>query len=258
MDAIDERWTYVAEGAPKPFIHPLRTPAGHCVTRLAPPDHAWHRGLWFTIKYVNGDNFWEEVEPHGTVRHVGPEALEWVAPSGDVVLREKRRLSAVELDDDAWALDLRSVLTATVDVTLDRTPFSTWGGYGGLALRGPGDWHDTRLLLDDDTVHDRLLGVASAWCDLSGAFAADGSTGGIALLDHPTNPRTPVPWYGSTRSPTYGTEGWSNFLNAAFLFHEPLQVGAGDELAFTYRAVLHDGIWSADLLGATHERWARR
>ena len=49
-------------GKPKPFFHPLSTPAGHCLSIFEPHDHPWHRGLWFTIKLINGENFSPEQE----------------------------------------------------------------------------------------------------------------------------------------------------------------------------------------------------
>ena len=55
-------WQYVYGGKPKPFFHPVRTPAGFTLTLFEPHDHIWHRGLWFTIKFINGENFWEEPE----------------------------------------------------------------------------------------------------------------------------------------------------------------------------------------------------
>jgi hypothetical protein len=65
-----------------------------------------------------------------------------------------------------------------------------------------------------------------------------------------------VPWYGSTRSTTYGDEGWSNFLNAAFLWDSALSVGAGEPLAFRYRVVVHDDTWSPARCGEEWERFA--
>ena len=82
----------------------------------------------------------------------------------------------------------------------------------------------------------------------------DGAPAGIAMLDHPDNPRHPVPFYGSTRAATYG-EGWSNFLNAAFLFHEPLDVGA-EALRIRHRVVVHDGAWDPDRVEAAWAGWA--
>ena len=95
----------------------------------------------------------------------------------------------------------------------DRTPFTTWGGYGGLAVRGPGDWHDTLIRLADGSIQERVLGEASEWCDLAGTVGADGAEApaGLSFFNAPTNPRHPLPWYGSSRAATYGDEGWSNF-----------------------------------------------
>ena len=74
--------------------------------------------------------------------------------------------------------------------------------------------------------------------------------------DHgPGNPRHPVPWYGSTRAATYGDEGWSNFLNAAFLWDAALAVAGGATLPFRYRVVVHDGSWTADRCAEAWERW---
>jgi hypothetical protein len=191
---------------------------------MQPADHPWHRALWFAIKYVDDENFWEEVAPYGVQRHTGPPAIEgpdvagrttlegtlrWTRPDQrSAAFEERRRLTHVPLGEDAYAIDLDTTLTAVRAATIRSEPFTTWGGYGGLSLRGRSDWHDTRLLLADGSVHDRVIGVASPWCDLSGPVG-EGSldVGGVAILDHPGNRRSPVPWYGSTRAATYGDDG---------------------------------------------------
>ena len=247
-------WTYNADHRKRPNVHPLRAPTGAVLTCDAPPDHPWHHGLWFTIKYVNGENFWEEYDSYGVLRHVDASTLHWIRPDREtVVIVDRRTLTDVHLGEGAAAIDWSEVLTPQVDVVLDRTEFTTWGGYGGLALRGRPDWTDTRFLLADGSEHERMLGLPSPWCDLSGTVA--GAEAGVLLLDHPDNPRSPVPWYGSTRNATYGEEGWSNFVNAAFLWDSALEVAAGAPLAFRYRVVAHDGIWDVDRCAAEHARF---
>ncbi len=260
----DDLWTYVHEARKRPHIHPVRTPSGAVLTRDAPPDHPWHHALWFTIKFVNEENFWEEhPPPYGVLRHTDEPTvdetsvrgtLDWIRPDRETVaLTEERSLTHVPLADDAYAIDFSTTLTPRTDVVFDRTPFTTWGGYGGLALRGRGDWTDTRLLLADLGERERTLGDRARWCDLSGTV--DGGTGGILILDRPGNPRHPVPWYGSTRAATYGDEGWSNFLNAAFLWDEALFVSVGSSLSFAYRVVVHDEVWDVDRCEQAWSDW---
>ncbi|MEA3076760.1 MAG: hypothetical protein QOF60_1668 [Actinomycetota bacterium] len=247
-------WTYNADHRKRPNVHPLRAPSGAVLTRDAPADHPWHHALWFTVKYVNGENFWEEVDAYGVLRHVGPTAVHWIRPDrSTVAIVDERTLTDVDLGDGAYAIDWAIDLTPQADTTFDRTPFTTWGGYGGLSLRGRPDWTDTRLLLADGSEHERVLGVSSEWCDLSGTV--EGSAAGVLIIDHPSNPRYPVPWYGSTRAATYGDEGWSNFVNAAFLWDSALEVAKGDTLSFRYRVVVHDGVWSHDRCAAERERF---
>jgi hypothetical protein len=237
-----KHFVYNAEHRKRPNFHPVATPSGKVLTRDAPADHPWHHGLWFTIKYVNGENFWEEDPPYGVLRHTSDMNLDWIRPDREtVVIKEDRRIDHVDLADDAYAIDLSIRITPQVDVVLDTTPFTTWGGYSGLALRGRGDWTDTRFLLADGTTFtdERMLGVPSAWCDLSGTV--DGGEAGMLIVPH-----VETPWYGSTRADNYGDEGWSNFLNAAFLWNGPIEVAAGHVLPFDYRIVVHDGTWTRE------------
>jgi hypothetical protein len=245
-------WSMVWD-APRPFVDPVLTPAGARLTVEAPADHPWHHALWFTIKFVNGENFWEEYGEFGTLRTRdvtelatgGTRAIiDWVRPDGaTVALTETRTLTPITLGDHAYAIDWAEELVPVADTELDRTPFTTWGGYGGLTLRGSPDWHDTKLLLPDGSVQDRLLGERAEWCALAGfAPGADGRDGacGVVIADHPANPRFPTPWYGSNRAETYG-DGWANFLNAAFLWEEPLSVDAGTPLRLRHLVIVHDG-----------------
>ena len=258
-------WRYDYGSAPKPFFHPLRTPRGFCLSLFQPHDHIWHRGLWFTIKFVNGLNFWEENGEFGSQHTLLPprvehfadgsfsweSALNWKHPSRDEpLLRENRRIIYRPLEDDAYALDWNIELRSEAEVMLDRTPFSTWGGYGGLTLRGNRNWHSTQLRFPDGTTSDRPTGQSATWCDFSGTFDGGANCcGGLALFDHPANPRHPTPWYGTT--------GAGHYLNAAFLFHEPLIVRPDEPLVLRYRALVHDDAWETSRLNAAYEDFIR-
>lgn len=255
-------WTLDYASRPKPFFHPVRTPQGHTLSIAEPYDHLWHRGLWFTFKFVNGDNFWEERDTFGSqivrgiprIDHGDPDsltvtmALDWMPSGGlDAVMAEQRTITyrpSVDADTYDWS----TVITPNRDVEIDRTPYTKWGGYGGLSFRGSRHWHVDRYLLPDGPIERLAPGTRASWCDLSGRI--DGGTGlegGLAMLDHPGNPRYPTPWYAGS--------GAGTFINAALVFHEPMSLSKGEELHLRYRVLVHDGTWDADRLANEHARF---
>lgn len=73
-------------------------------------------------------------------------------------------------------------------------------------------------------------GARARWCDFSGPLDG-GSHGGVALLDHPSNPRHPTAWHN-----------WNNMMIMASLtFHDPLLLRKGQELDLFYRVFVHSG-----------------
>ena len=248
------RYQYV--GAPKPALHPVTSPAGHVLTSCEPEDHPWHRGLWFTIKYLDDDNFWEEMPPFGTQDTAaapdltdtpsGAEIvhrLDWFRPrSSTIAITETRRIHAHAVSESAYAIDLTFQLVPTTSLRLDRTPFTTWGGYGGLSYRAAVGWEDPRLSVEG-TVTERPTGQTGRWASLTGQLP-DGSRAGMSIFDSPDNSRHPTPWYGLAK-PEF------SFVNAAMLFHEPMHLDAGQELKLAYRVLVHDGeMMTADLNAA--------
>ena len=98
---MSDLWTYNAAHRKRPNVHPLRTPSGVTLTRDAPEDHPWHHGLWFTIKFVNEENFWEEYDTYGVLRHVDDHTVHWIRPDREtVVIVDKRTLAHVDLGVD--------------------------------------------------------------------------------------------------------------------------------------------------------------
>ncbi|MDR3710454.1 MAG: PmoA family protein [Capsulimonadaceae bacterium] len=253
--------TYDYASAPKPFFHPLNTPAGHTMTVFQPRDHFWHRGLWFAIKFVNGDNFWEENDPFGSQVTIRPPMLD-VSPAGAIEIRsmlnwthpayalapifESRSVIVHAPDKSCYALDFETTILPSIDVVLDRTPFTTWGGYGGLALRGHRGWQETAIEFSDGTTSSRPTGQTADWAHLTGVL--DGGpdlSAGIAILSHPSNPRHPSPWYGQA--------GYGNFLCAAPLFHEPMPLAKHSRLCLRYRVLIHDGRLESDEVQKEYE-----
>ena len=245
--------TYRWGGLPKACIHPLITPTGHRLTGFEMSDHVWHRGIWFTIKFVNGSNFWEEQAPFGVQKSVSDPTCavldrdrvrvlhftQWESEATGVAIDERRQITFAPGVID-WSCELR----AKADLTLDRTPYTTWGGYGGLSYRASRELHDVNFLLPNGDAVTSLAGQPHDWTVMQAAVDGGRASGGtgqrvsIGMIDHPTNPRSPVPWYNKSGN------GF-NYMNAAFLFHEPCIVKRGESLKFNYRICYRDGQWSA-------------
>lgn len=248
------RYNYQLEGdvsAPRPFCHPIRTPAGIEITALEPLDHTWHRGLWFAWKFVNGVNYWEEqgeivgrqitlappvIEPAAAQNAVRwTSEIAWRDAQGGVEttrLRERRVIACRLADDGALALDWTSEQTAQEDVLLDRTPFTTWGGYGGLFVRLTQALQEQTIVLDDGTTTDRPLGETARWGAIQGRLdTGRDNQAALVFLPSPQNRRAPEPFYGSAR-PFY------NFFGPAPLFHEPLPLARGETLRLAYRVLV--------------------
>ncbi len=264
VDRSRPLFTYDYGNKPRPYFHPLHTLGGNLLTNYEPTDHVWHRGLWFTFKFVNGVNFWEEYDGFGRqvtvgvpeISHEGPshtalrQELVWRGPDGTEYLSEQREIAIRVVSESAYHLDFSTDLTAITDLTLDRTPFTTWGGYGGLVLRGNRNWVDTKITLAEGSSTDRPTGVTGNWASLAGPFDGGvGLRGGAAIFDAPSNVRHPSPWYGGT--------GIGHYLNAALLFHEPLAVAIDEHLKLAYRVVIFDGDLTVDETAALYDEYAQ-
>ena len=233
---------------PKPCVHPLTTPRGHVLSGFEMSDHVWHRGLWFAIKFVNGTNFWEEHAPFGVQMSDGQprcemlerdvlrvtHRIDWTSDATGPVIRETRALT---FRGDG-VIDWSAELAAVRDLVLDRTPYTTWGGYGGLSFRAAREQHDANFLIPCGETVSGLAGQSHDWCVMQAKV--DGGVDrhvSLAMIDHPTNPRSPSPWYCKSGN------GF-NYVNAALLFHEPMSLKRSDALRFRYRVLYRDGLWT--------------
>lgn len=243
---------------PKPGFHPLTTPNGRVLSGWEPSDHRWHRGLWFSLKFIGEDNFWEEDEHSGkqvSLEHPSitynqddswtlEHRLAWRRSSGQDALIELRRIR-IEVASEAVRLDWHTQLSVLEDARIDRTPYTTWGGYTGLGFRSTREWHNVRFHQPNGEC-EGVAGEALPWLAadglLDGPFKEDSqpAAGGILIVVDPQHPRYPVPFYAKTG-------GGFTFLNPAFLFHEGMDLQKDHVLDLRYRVVTVDGRWGDNL-----------
>ena len=236
---------------PKSYFHPLASIDGQVMTAFEPADHRWHRGLWWSWKFINGVNYWEE-DPKtgasdGLTRLIRSEVVaaddfsarveldfQYHPPGQKPLLTEKRHLAISRPDaDGAYLIDWKSKFTAADQpVKLDRTIPEhlggvSYGGYAGLSLRMAKELEGFSFQTSDgETTAAASHGKPARWVDLSGPAA------GITILDHPGNPRHAPPWYlHSSKSML--------FFSPAPLFNEPLELAPGESITLSYQIIIH-------------------
>jgi len=251
------------------YFHPLALPGTPPLTRDAPADHAWHHGLWFSWKYIDGVNYWEHAagtgRPAGRTRWDEPSVearpdhsarirldVEYAPGPGSAVLAEWRTITVSRpAPDGSYSIDWEGRFTALAErVVLDRTPLpgepggKVYGGYAGLSLRLANLEQraaSTPEGMVEFNAQERYRGRHRAF-DYSGLLA--GRPVGVAVLDDDDNPNAPSPWYAiRSREMT--------FFTPAVLCYGPLELARGESVTLRYRILVHRGRWDAARLAAT-------
>lgn len=234
----------------KPSFHPLTAPGGETLSAFRPLDHPWHRGAWWSWKFLNRQNFWEEdaagvpldgltevasvqFQPHDDFSATIRLELRYSLKSGLLLLREVRTLEvSPPASDGSYAITSRHSFTAVEPVAVD-----AWY-YGGFSLRLAGETLPSWQFLDPagffspsrqsnlsrEHGQPRLASPPVPWV----AFVENpsGPGQGVALFDHPANPRHPSPWLVLRDMPFFGP---------VFTASEPLSLAPGETLDLRYQ-----------------------
>ena len=267
---------YHFTGARRPYFYPVIGATGAGMTRNYPlkegvpgeeTDHPHHKGLWFGHRHVNGAGFWEDsgkadsvlgqIVHDGFLEVKGGEEQgviraknKWVIDgTGEVVCTDERtiRLSRAKsgkvLDFDititagakeaVFGDDKDGVMAIRVPETM-RVEKAKAKGEKKVAA---GDGH---IVTSEGKQDAEAWGTRAKWCDYFGPV--EGKTVGVAIFDHPGNPRYPTWWHVRT----YGLFAANAFGQAQF---EKLpdkaagdfKIAPGQSATFRYRFYFHEG-----------------
>jgi len=251
---------YWYKDVPRPFLFPVIGPTGDPMTRSWPieegkgesSDHVHHRSLWYAHGAVNGQDFWSEAKQFGKIVHdkflkteSGPAVgvvesqNKWIAASGEVVCEDTRTLRFYNRPGERM-MDFDVVLRATNGpVTFNDTKEGSMAirVADSMRLKGkPGEGH----IVNSEGVRDKeTWGKRADWCDYYGPV--NGKTVGVAMFDHPQNPRHPTWWhvrdYGLFAANPFGLHDFEEKPAGAGDF----KIAAGESAAFRYRFYFHEG-----------------
>ena len=242
----------------RPFCHPLNLPGAPPLTMNEPGDHVHHQGLWVAWKKVNDVNFWEQpakgADPtgFGKIVHQRITSLNtttdsasittenaWIDWQGTTHLTEVRKITVHTPYDNTMqisvGLTLRPILPEVVLDLRRGDPGGMGRYYSGMAIRFDNIITPGKLLdADGRTEPMDIFGQQSKWCSFTSQHPSDNETYGVAIIDHPDNPRYPTPWWVRNR------ENYC-LIHPSPVYHEPFHLSHDESLTLRYRVVLYRG-----------------
>lgn len=259
----------------KPYFHPLRTPSGLDMTLERPDDHPWHRGLWFSWKYINGVNYWEENRETGlsdgrsVIKRVksrlGKKTADaniqiWMeyADSSETVLTERRQIKIEQPTNGGYLIKSYHNFKATADVELylekpAKHGGVEWGGYAGLSYRGSDQLEQPTFIASSGwTNRDDLIGYGEKerWVGINATNS--GKDVALVIFDHTDNERHPSPWY------IWYASGHNLFFTPSLLFDGPLTLKKGETLSLQYAVWVTDGPVSSQMIESQYPAFSTK
>jgi len=263
----------------KPILYPIIGPYGVAMTRNYPMrddvageahDHPHHKSLWFTHGDVNGVDFWAEHPDSGKTVHLailhqadGEQVAtlatknKWVGPDGKVVCTDTRELWFRVLPKGR-AIDVRVTIHASHgEVVFGDTKEGTFGLRTHPKLRlkdNPPEVTSVNghIVNNEGDTGSDAWGKRAAWVDYFGEI--EGHSLGIAILDHPSNPRHPTWWharsYGLFAANPFGVHDFEGKPEGT----GDMKIASGEKAVFLYRVLFHEGdAEAADIAGKYKE-----
>jgi len=254
---------YFFKDVPRPYFYPLIGPGDVPLTRNFPmkpvageeKDHPHHRSLWFAHGSVNGHDFWTEQKDFGRIVHEGFSRItsgadtgviqssnKWVAAAGEVFCTDERTLRIYtprRPGEQMFDFDI-TLRASNGDVTFGDTKEGSMAVRLAESMRLKKSAGQGHIVLSTGVRDNETWGKRADWCDYWGPV--DGKTVGIAIFDHPQNPRHPTWWhvrdYGLFAANPFGQHDFEKLPDKTA---GNLKVPAGKSVTFRYRFYLHEG-----------------
>jgi hypothetical protein len=233
-----------------PFFFPLNGPAsGGSVTSMRNAEYPHHSSLFFGCDLVNGGNYWQEgldrgriisintrIEKEGGDSVIISDECIWSRPDAPSPVRDFRRFIITSPSSDIYQIDVEITMEMLMDVHILKTNHSLFSARiaPDLSVNNGG----TMINAEGGKGEKETFGKNSAWIDYYGKRGT--SIEGIAIIQHPSNPWYPSPWF--TRD--YGFMSPTPFYwpsNNVETFFEK-----GTRIRLRYRVLVHAGT-SADV-----------
>ena len=228
-----------------PFFYPVNGPlSGGSVTSMRNGEYPHHSSLFFGCDLVNGGNYWQEGLDRGRIISSNAEILMqgadtviisdeciWSRPGAVSPVKDTRKYIITVPSAKIYQMDVEIIMIPLMDVHIKKTNHSLFSARmsADLSVKCGG----TMVNAEGETPEKGTFGKNSPWMDYYGKRGEN--IEGLAILQHPSNPWFPSPWF--TRdygffSPTpmfWPEKGEETFLKK------------GETLLLRYRVLVHGG-----------------
>jgi hypothetical protein len=251
---------YIYEGYSRPILYPLLGPGGVRLTRDWPlkegtpdeeHDHPHHKSFFWAHGDMNGVDFWAEGKDSGKTVHQAFTEIKsgavgiirsqnkYVSAEGKDICTDDRTLR-IYGDTNPRILDFEVSLHAVEgNLTLGDTKEGTLALRLNETMRLKGKVGKGHIINSEGVRDDETWGKRAKWVDYFGP--AEGKLVGVAIFDHPKNPRFPTYWhvrdYGLFAANPFGVHDFEK---------KPPGTGAmiipeGVTMTWRYRIYIHTG-----------------
>ena len=198
--------TYIfSEDEKYPFFYPVNGPvSGGSVTSMRNSEYPHHSSLFFGCDQVNGGNWWQEGLERGRIISVNAEIVKqggdtciitdeciWSRPGAISPIKDTRKYTITAPSTGVYQIDVIISMEMLVDVHIRKTNHSLFSARiaADLSVKNGGTMINAEGLKSEK----ETFGAKSAWIDYYGKRGS--SVEGIVIMQHPSNPWYPSPWF---------------------------------------------------------------
>lgn len=188
-----------------PFFYPVNGPvSGGSVTSMRNAVYPHHTSLFFGCDLVNGGNYWQEGLERGRIISVNAQIVKqggdsvvitdeciWSRPGAISPVKDTRTYIITAPSETVSRIDVVIKMEMLMDVTIKKTNHSLFSARmaADLAVTNGG----TMINAEGVKGEKETFGKGSPWIDFYGKRG--NAIEGLAILQHPSNPWYPSPWF---------------------------------------------------------------
>jgi len=266
--------------AGKPYLYPIIGPTGANMTRHFPmkkgvegeaSDHPHHTSLWFAHGGVNGVDFWHANKGTVDVQAAAPVAAKatrvtlssleyWLTKDRAVLATATNTYGFEVLPDGSRVIDYATTIApdgSVGELVFADTKEGTMAIRLAPQLRLKGEVATGKAINSEGDKDGKVWGKRAKWVAYWGQI--DGKTCGVAIFDHPTNPRHPTWWhardYGLVAANPFGISDFERGKHKRGVGDYTLK--QGETLSLRYRFVFFAGTAEEAKIAEKYERWVK-